>query len=57
MLFFVTVVPDWMLFVDFMTEFALKSILTCNILPHQKNQQEETRRETVITSEQPATVW
>ena len=33
MLFFVTVVPDWMLLVDFMTEFAIISILTGNILP------------------------
>ena len=57
MLIFVTVVLDWMLLVDFMTEFAIKSILTGNILPDKKNQQEETRRETVITSEQPATVW
>ena len=30
---FVTVVLDWMLLVDFMTEFAIKSILTGNILP------------------------
>ena len=57
MLIFVTVVLDWMPLVDFMTEFAIKSILTGNVLPDQKNQQEETRRETVITSEQPATVW
>ena len=56
MLIFVTVVLDWMLLVDFMTEFAIKSILTGSILPDKKNQQEETRRETVITSEQPATV-
>ena len=33
MLIFVTVVPDWMLLVAFMTEFAIKSILTGNILP------------------------
>ena len=57
MLIFVTVVLDWMLLVDFMTEFAIESILTGNILPDKKNQQEETRRETVITSEQPAAVW
>ena len=33
MLIFVTVVLGWMLLVDFMTEFAIKSILTGNILP------------------------
>ena len=33
MLIFVTVVLDWMLLVDFTTEFAIKSILTGNILP------------------------
>ena len=33
MLFFVSVVPDWLLHVDFMTEFAIESILMGNILP------------------------
>ena len=38
MRFFVIGVPDWMLLVDFMTEFAIKSKLTENILPDEKTQ-------------------